>query len=134
MPIMNWDATLDVGVEAMNREHRDILEAMNQIFDAHASGKRGDVINRLVARLGEVTTRHFADEERLMAKMGYPGLGSHRLIHEKLLQDFSTHVAKIKAAGGEANEEFFGFLGRWLVAHIKGVDVKYGVHAKNAAA
>lgn len=133
MPIMSWDQTLDVGVEAMNREHREILDAMNRIFDAHTAGGKGETINRLVARLGEVTTRHFADEERFMAQTGYPGLGSHKLIHEKLLQDFTVHAGKIKAAGGAANDEFFGFLRRWLVAHIKGVDVKYGAHAKTAA-
>ena len=133
MPIMNWDQTLDIGVEAMNKEHREILDAMNRIFDAHAAGQHGPAINHLVARLGDVTTRHFADEEAYMAKVGYPGLGSHKLIHVKLLQDFGTHAAAIKAAGGQVNPDFFSFLRRWLVAHIKGIDIKYATHAKAAA-
>lgn len=133
MPIMNWDDTLDVGVEAMNREHRDILDAMNRIFDAHAAGQTGEIINRLVAHLGDVTTRHFADEEGFMSRTGFPGLKSHKLIHEQLLRDFSTHAGRIRAAGGVANDDFFGFLKRWLVAHIKGIDVKYGVHCGAAA-
>ena len=29
MPIMNWDASLDVGVESMNDDHKQILDLMN---------------------------------------------------------------------------------------------------------
>jgi hemerythrin len=132
MPIMNWDQTLDIGVPAMNADHRDILDVMNEIFDAHEAGKEGDSINRLVSRLGAVCTRHFSDEEAFMEKVGYPGLNSHKLIHKKLLEDFSGHAAAIKVAGGKANEDFFGFLKRWLVAHIKGIDSKYAEHANSS--
>lgn len=134
MPIMNWDQTLDIGVNSMNSEHRQILDAMNKIFDAHQAGQRGEAVNQLVAKLGEVCVRHFADEEAFMAKTDYPGLSSHKLIYVQLLQDFSRHAAAIKAAGGQANDEFFGFLKRWLVAHIKGIDVKYATHANLSAA
>lgn len=134
MPIMTWDQTLDIGVEPMNREHREILDAMNKIFDAHEAGQRGAAIDTLVARLGDVCVRHFADEEKFMAKAGYPGLQSHKLIHVQLLKDFSTHAAAIKSAGGAANSDFFGFLKRWLVAHIKGIDAKYAAHANSAMA
>lgn len=133
MPLMNWDRSLDVGVDAMNKEHHEILDVMNMIFDAHSSGRRGEPINALVARLGEVCTRHFADEERFMQEIDFPGLKTHQIIHKALLQDFSRHAAAIRAAGGVANDEFFGFLRRWLVAHIKGVDAKYGAHAKSSA-
>jgi hemerythrin-like metal-binding protein len=133
MPIMTWDKSLDIGVAAMNKEHRDILDAMNKIFDAHGAGQKGDAINRLVAALGSVCVKHFADEERFMAEIGFPGLGAHKLIHEKLLEDFAKHAAAIKAANGTANDEFFGFLKRWLVAHIKGIDAKYGEHANRKA-
>lgn len=134
MPIMNWDQTLDVGVEAMNSEHREILDAMNKIYDAHQAGQRGEVINALVGRLGSICVRHFADEERYMAKIGFPTLENHKLVHAKLLRDFSAHAAAIKAADGTVSDSFFAFLKFWLSAHIKGIDVKYGAHAKAAAA
>ena len=132
MPIMNWNQTLDIGVASMNEDHREILDAMNEIFDAYEAGKEGDAINRLVSRLGAVCTQHFADEENFMEEVGYPGLKSHKIIHKKLLEDFSGHAAAIEAAGGKANDDFFSFLRRWLVAHIKGIDIKYAEHANSA--
>ena len=92
---MNWDQSLDVGVEAMNKEHREILDAMNKIFDAHQAGKKGDMINRLVARLGEICVRHFADEEKYMFETHYDGLERHKLIHQTLLKDFGVHAESI---------------------------------------
>lgn len=129
MPIMTWDPSLDIGVSAMNKEHREILDAMNKIYDAHSAGQKGETINRLVAALGSVCVKHFADEERFMAEIAFPGLSTHKHIHRTLLEDFTKHAGTIRAAGGVANDGFFDFLKRWLVAHIKGIDAKYGQHA-----
>lgn len=134
MPIMLWDQSLDVGVESMNREHRDILAVMNKIFDAAASGQNGPVINSLVAQLGDVCARHFADEEEYMRVMQFPGLQPHKLLHQSLLAKFTEHAAQIGAAGGVAGPEFFRFLKFWLSSHIHGVDMKYGPKANDAAA
>jgi len=134
MPIMTWDASLDVGVDAMNHEHQEILDAMNRIYDARAKGTTGPVIDNLVARLGAVTHRHFADEEAFMRKIGYPEFERHRTLHQRLLDQFNTHAQQIKAGGGVADDGFFNFLKFWLTSHIKGIDVKYGAHARGLAA
>jgi hemerythrin-like metal-binding protein len=134
MPIMVWDPSLDIGVAPMNDEHREILDVMNKIYDARAQGRDGTTINQLVARLGSVCSRHFADEEAFMQKVGYPGIGPHRQLHAQLLERFTRHAEEIKAANGAAPEAFFDFLRFWLTSHIKGIDAKYGAHAKASAA
>lgn len=129
MPIMEWDSSLDIGVGAMNDEHKQILSAMNRIYDAAEAGRTGEEINRLVERLGDVCIRHFQDEEAYMASIGFPDLAVHRIMHQDLLKRFSAFAAEIKAAGGRADQGFFYFLRYWLKAHIKGIDCKYGRHA-----
>lgn len=129
MPIMLWDPSLDVGVAAMNREHQDILDLMNKIYDARVRGEQGEAINQLVARLGAICTRHFADEEAYMASIGYRELASHKILHQSLLTRFNGYAEAIKADGGVASDDFFNFLKFWLTSHIKGVDIKYGAHA-----
>lgn len=133
MPIMLWDPSLDVGVASMNRGHQDILDLMNNIYDARARGERGEAINHLVARLGGVCTRHFADEEAYMASIGYRDLASHKILHQSLLTRFNAYADAIKAAGGIASDDFFNFLKFWLTSHIKGVDTRYGAPAAAAA-
>jgi hemerythrin-like metal-binding protein len=129
MPIMEWDASLDIGVGTMNHEHKQILDAMNRIYDAVRAGRAGEEINRLVEQLGTVCVRHFKDEESYMTSIGFPGLANHRYIHADLLDRFARHAAEIRAAGGRTDDHFFHFLRHWLTAHIKGIDRKYGVFA-----
>lgn len=133
MPLMDWTPALDVGVESMNAEHRQILAAMNDIYDADAAGVTGPAMMARVARLGDITVRHFADEERFMESVGFPSLAAHKTIHAKLLSDFAAHVKRAELAGGKVSEPFFQFLTLWLSAHIKHVDRKYGDHAVGSA-
>jgi hemerythrin-like metal-binding protein len=133
MPIMHWDDSLDVGVVAMNREHQQILDVMNRIYDESAKGVQGDRINALVAELGQVCVSHFADEERYMERTGYPELDRHRQLHARLLAQVQQYADAIKAAHGRPPAEFFNFLKFWLTSHIKGIDVKYAAHAHRAA-
>ncbi len=132
MPLMNWTPELDIGVEAMNHEHRQILDAMNDVFDADAAGVSGPAMMAKIGKLADVTTRHFVDEERFMDQVGFPGREAHKSMHAKLLTDFGRHAKAAEAAGGKPSREFFQFLMLWLSSHIKHIDRKYGDHA-NAA-
>lgn len=129
MPLMEWSPALDIGVEAMNREHREILAAMNAVYDADQAGKTGPAMMAKITTLAQITTRHFADEERFMEQSGFPEIVTHKMIHAKLLKDFTAHVAAIEAAGGKPGKDFFQFLHLWLSAHIKRIDKQYGDHA-----
>src|SRR5208283_2214610 len=97
-----------------NREHREILDLMNRLYDAHSAAQTGAGVNTLVERLGAVCAKHFADEEEFMRRIGFPAL--------------------IRAHHGKPNDEFFDFLKFWLTSHIKGIDTKYGEHMRHGAA
>jgi len=126
MPIMEWDKSLDIGVESMNDEHKQILNLMNKIYDADEAGQTGPQINSLVGQLARVTINHFKDEEAYMESIGFPGVGPHKLIHQDLLGKYTAFATKIEQSGGKVPPEFLSFLKRWLTAHIRGVDIKYG--------
>jgi len=130
MPIMTWDDSLDIGVHDMNREHRDILDAMNAIYDATQAGKKGQPVIAMINHLGAVTARHFRDEEIFMAKIDYTDLENHKRVHTKLLKDFAMHQAAAVAADGVPTTEFFQFLRLWLAAHIKCIDRKYADYSR----
>ncbi|RZK02037.1 MAG: bacteriohemerythrin [Novosphingobium sp.] len=132
MPLMNWDQSLDIGVERMNAEHRDILDAMNIVYDGANAGQSGPAMMARIRRLGDITTRHFADEEAYLQRIGYPEFDIHKGIHTKLLADFAAHTQAIEAAGGVPTGAFFTFLRLWLSAHIKCIDLKYGNFARSS--
>ena len=125
MSIMDWEPALDVGVGAMNDEHKQLLSLMNALHDAYKAGETGSSVMQKLDALGAATIKHFADEEVYMESIGYPKLASHKIIHQQLLQKFTQFSAEIRQANGKLEEGFFTFLKFWLSAHIKGVDMQY---------
>ena len=125
MPIMNWSVALDIGIDSMNREHRQILDAMNLIYDNHKTGVAGAEMMRQIETLRQVTVNHFRDEEAYMRQVSYPDLENHKRIHDRLLRDLERHVQEAEATGGVPSRNFFDFLALWLSAHIKNIDRKY---------
>ena len=76
-----WDAKYNLGVQAMDDEHRLIIEAMNQLHELHEAQAPGPRLLKVMQQLVKVTKDHFADEEAYMTKMGYPDLRKHQQMH-----------------------------------------------------
>ena len=125
MTVLAWNDNFDVGVEAMNDEHKVLIEIMNRLHDLVENDASRLEQKKALEELGQYTVKHFADEEAYMASIGWDGLATHKLIHQKLLADFGTHKAAFDD-GGELTSKFFAFLKIWLKAHIQGIDKKYG--------
>lgn len=125
MPMMTWNASLDVGVESMNDDHGRILDLMNAIHDRAVTGETGAAMTALVDQLARVTIAHFRDEEAYMASVSFAGLAAHKRSHADLLKKFADHADTIRANGGAVPPDFLSFLKLWLTAHIKGTDMRY---------
>ena len=131
MKLMEWNDQLDVGVQAMNNQHQDLLDLMNVLYEGNNEGESFESLLPTLTQLKEYTIKHFQEEEQYMESIQFDGLPSHKLIHEQLLNRFAQEEEKILKSK-TFPESFFGFLKVWLSAHIKGIDMKYGQygHAK----
>jgi len=90
-----WQEAYECGEPTIDREHRELFELANSLFDASFKSKSspeafGAALDKLLAHV----VRHFADEEALLAQNGYKGLASHRRAHAHLL----ARAAELKAA------------------------------------
>lgn len=130
MTFMNWEQRFELGVSAMDRDHRNLIAAMNEVHELseRAAGKAS--VDAAIVRLAELTKRHFADEEKHMASIGFPDLRTHALIHENLLERFGELHGAFRKGGGTVDRAFFDFLSFWLRSHIMGLDRKYAAHGK----
>lgn len=134
MSFFRWSDELNVGVGAMNDEHKGLLRAMEELYvRSHAGAEKPELL-RLVDHLSLLTSAHFDHEERYMASIFYPRLETHRAIHRQLLENLQTHRQTFLATPGGLSQEFFTFLRLWLSAHIKGLDRKYGDYAARRVA
>ncbi len=125
----NWENRYDIGVNAMNDEHKTLIAHMNALHEGSAKGLPLDAQLKLAGELYQYVLKHFSDEEKYMESIKFPEFDVHKIIHKDLLSKLDEHVTKIKN-DGVIGEEFFKFLRFWLSAHICGIDAKYGEHAK----
>jgi len=128
MALLDWNPSLDLGVAAMDAEHRELVVAMNRIHEL--AGKVADkaTLDAAIQRLIQLTTKHFRDEEKHMAAIGFPDLKRHALIHGDMLKKVGAHYEAFLAGNGCVDKAFFDFLVYWLGAHIKGIDRRYADH------
>ena len=62
MAYMDWTDGLAIGVEAVDNEHRELIDAINDLEAAVvADGDRGRTI-QLIARVAREARSHFASE------------------------------------------------------------------------
>lgn len=128
MNFFEWDESLDVKVEKMNDQHKDLIELMNLLEQQYRTKERVELQRTTFDKLYNYTLKHFRDEEELLKKTGYPGLPSHALIHQKLVRRLEDYKQQLNVTRGSLDNDFFTFLQMWLKSHIKGIDTKYSNH------
>ncbi|WP_127717170.1 bacteriohemerythrin [Halobacteriovorax sp. HLS] len=125
MSLMEWSEELDIKVDDMNNEHKNLLNIMNLMFDMYKENPNNPEFRGLFLSLKDATVEHFTNEEEFMEKMNFSGIATHKIIHKKLLETFGEHLAKYEE-NGSVDHTFFDFLKFWLRSHIVGIDTKYG--------
>ncbi len=128
MSYFAWDPDLDVGVEAMNDQHKELIAMMEGVYQKNISATDKKDILQSVAALMDFVAKHFHDEEMYMASIGFPGLKVHKKIHQNLLTDLNRLIDNYTSNDDEIHlsEEFMAFLNLWIITHIMAVDTKYG--------
>ena len=128
-----WSPDLETGNAAIDSQHRQLIDAVNALFEAHHSGKGHQEVERTLEFLVSYTLKHFADEEKLQKKHDYPDY----LVHKNIHAEFKCSVqALIKrwTQEGPSNEfinDVYATIGEWLLCHIKGDDFKMATYVRN---
>lgn len=126
-----WDKSLDVGVDEMNHQHQTLIGLMEALYQKNAQGATKQDLIETTEHLVDFVIKHFKDEENYMALINFPGLEAHRKLHGNLLTDLTKFVNDFKGGTHDKiSNEFVTFLKFWLSTHIRGIDTKYGVHAR----
>ena len=128
MAYLHWSNELDTGIEVIDKQHRRIVDLINELNTANEGGDPA-VINHVLGELVDYTLSHFSFEEELQEKANYPFFKAHKRVHEI----FTKRVAEFqkRAAGGEnVAPELLSMLKIWLVNHIKGDDADYAACVK----
>jgi hemerythrin len=123
-----WDDSLSVGVKAVDDQHKELIQKVNELRDAMKVGQGKGKMESLLKFLGQYAVNHFAMEERLMTLHRYPKYAEHKKIHEDFKADFGKLAQELSSATAASllSIQVERRLSDWLVQHIKVTDREAG--------
>ena len=117
---LNWQAQYETGIEEIDLQHRYFAALINRLSSELAACDDDAYRRRLLDELAKYAAFHFASEENLMLKFGYPGFEQQRALHRKLIDQLSWRMQS------KSYEDLFEFLIGWFVHHTVDEDHKIG--------
>jgi hemerythrin len=125
MALMTWSSKYSVGVEALDNQHKALMNVLNELHAASMRGKVQDVAAPLMRQIISVASEHFAAEERLMESTGYPGLAGHRAKHRELAGKIAELVARHQKGDTAVYVQLLYFVRDWQTRHMQTEDHEY---------
>ncbi len=120
MKAIKWGVDLEIGVPPIDRQHKRIVDYINQLLALNNSNNREEIYT-ILQQLVDYTVSHFAFEEELMEECGYRFVKAHKLVHKLFVKKIASYVTRFEK-GEDITYELLITLKTWLVNHIKNDD------------
>ncbi|MBB4265247.1 bacteriohemerythrin [Roseospira visakhapatnamensis] len=132
-PLIRWSDTWSVGAEEMDRDHRILINLVNQLPAAlDKAPESAWIVGSVLNSLWDYTEYHFNREEALHKAANFPGAqdhaGRHRELKAQVREWLDRYQADPHAMQGQA---LLTFLKGWLMNHILGEDMRYKPYVQN---
>jgi hemerythrin-like metal-binding protein len=124
---LNWIEETSVSVGMIDREHREVAQAINDLHAAMSKGDQQGLTGPLLRKVAELARSHFSSEEGLMAANKYPGMALHLFKHQHLTEQLDALQARVSRGGFKLNEHSLNFLRDWFNIHIQKDDTQFAV-------
>ncbi|GAA0580342.1 hemerythrin family protein [Caenispirillum bisanense] len=118
-----WRDQMAVGHPVIDDDHRALIAIIND-FEAEAERGAGvEALSTTLRRLHAYARDHFAREEAVQARIGFPFHDAHAQEHRRLLAVVEEKargwfVTRTEPVTEQSLEEMAAMLRRWLVDHI----------------
>ncbi|MDR2679154.1 MAG: bacteriohemerythrin [Zoogloeaceae bacterium] len=128
MPHIEWNSSLSVGVEVIDKQHMRLIDYINELYDAiYTSTSANEKRHRIATVVNEAidyTESHFGFEETMLEEAHYPYLKAHMRVHQLFVRRMMEYKGRLDK-GEDIAQELLETLGRWLINHIKNEDKDY---------
>jgi hemerythrin len=118
-----WTQDLDTGIEIIDRQHRRIVDYINELECVGREHDRG-VIGQVLENLVDYTASHFTFEEYLQREAGYQSAKEHKAVHDFFIKRVARYLVRFHA-GEDIFVSLHSMLTTWLLHHIKRDDAAY---------
>lgn len=120
-----WHKSYECDNEVIDHEHQGLFNDANELLAAILSGRPADEVKILADTLTRDVVKHFQDEVKILAAVGYPRVTEHAAMHHELVKGTVALVERFHA-GTLGIGELFNFLAHDVIAkHLLGADREF---------
>jgi len=119
-PILWNDTELTTGLDGTDEQHRVLVDSVNRLIENPGTDRDTSLENlRLILTYARY---HFAAEEEMLVRTGFPDLENHHHEHDRFLSTLAGFDHKFRNGKKEIDGNIIGFLRDWTIHHIQNED------------
>jgi hemerythrin-like metal-binding protein len=130
MDLVKWQDSYSIGIASIDSQHRGLVSGINKLYREMSLGKGPEVLGPLMADLMDQLARHFAYEEELFLRFGYPEAERHAREHEEITAKVSGYAGSVNLVSRISAMTVANCLKEWIHDHTVGEDQKYSAFLK----
>lgn len=119
MALLQWKNQYSVGIEAVDHEHRELIDLINRLYEEFTAAGSRDAVEAFFGDLFRGISAHFALEERFMREHRYGELVQHKTDHERLLDEIRDIMELAREGAGLEQSELAKRLDAWFSRHFE---------------
>ena len=131
MALLQWKDQYSVGIEAVDHEHKELIELINRLHDELTAKGEELSIEAFFGDLFKGISAHFALEERFMRERRYDQLAQHKADHERLLdeiRDMMDDFEGLEVASADLGTRLDAWFSRHFETHDARLHKALGSH------
>lgn len=125
MALLEWRKEFEIGIPAVDYEHRSLIELINSLHSSLGARASKDEVADFLAQIYKEISLHFALEERIMRETGYDEYADHKAEHERLLDEIREIMDSHEDDAYYAYADALGArLDAWFGVHFRTKDAR----------
>lgn len=122
MAYFEWADDMVIDQGAIDEDHKNLVNLVNELHTATSVGKGQEVIERIMTDLITYTKEHLHREEQIMAAINFPNLERHKIGHQQFANKLNALQAQFEAGSIIVASQLSTVLRDWLSLHIRRSD------------
>ena len=123
MPIIEWNSGFLLGIQEIDKRHKNLVQLLNKTYDEFRGGKNIEL--SVLDELIDYSDYIFNFEESMMLDVSYPDRTGHQKEHES----FTDRILEFKKTFKQNKNtqiELLWFLCNWVTHHMRETDAELG--------
>ncbi len=130
MDFIVWREEFSVGIHRIDEEHKKLIGLINRLLEGMRENRHEQVLVPVLNELVDYTRIHFANEEALLVKHGYPTAAGHSAEHKRIVAELLALKDDKLSSPSLISHETMEFLRDWLGTHVLEEDMAYAPFLK----